>query len=70
MHLRSARCFELCRHFRTATCNDQDIWDEARRIIERYRAADEVDDYVARWKTEPRVLMTVMPKHIATRAPR
>ena len=38
----------------TATCNDQDIWDEARRIIERYRPADQVDDYVARWKTEPR----------------
>ena len=54
----------------TATCNDQDIWDEARRIIERYRAPDEVDDYVARWKTEPRVLITVTPEHIATRAPR
>jgi PPOX class probable F420-dependent enzyme len=26
-----------------ATCNDQDIWDEARRIIERYRAPGEVD---------------------------
>jgi PPOX class probable F420-dependent enzyme len=33
----------------TATCSEQDIWDEARRIIERYRAADQVDDYVARW---------------------
>ena len=54
----------------TATCNDQDIWDEARRIIARYRAADEVDAYVARWKTEPRVLITVTPEHIATRAPR
>ena len=54
----------------TATCNDQDIWDEARRIIARYRAPDEVDDYVARWKTEPRVLITVTPEHIATRAPR
>ena len=54
----------------TATCNDQDIWDEARRIIERYRPADQVDDYVARWKTEPRVLITVTPEHIATRAPR
>jgi PPOX class probable F420-dependent enzyme len=54
----------------TATCSDQDIWDEARRIIERYRAADQVDDYVARWKTEPRVLITVTPEHIATRAPR
>ena len=54
----------------TATCNDQDIWDEARRIIARYRAPHEVDDYVARWKTEPRVLITVTPEHIATRAPR
>jgi len=52
----------------TATCNDQDIWDEARRIIERYRAPDEVDDYVARWKTEPRVLVTVTPERISTRA--
>ena len=51
----------------TATCNDQDLWDEARRIIERYRAPDEVDAYLARWKTEPRVLITVTPEHIATR---
>lgn len=54
----------------TATCRDQDIWDEARRIIERYRAPGEVDEYVARWKTEPRVLITVTPKRISTRAPR
>ena len=54
----------------TATCHDQDIWDEARRIIARYRAAGEVDDYVARWQTEPRVLITVTPEHIATRGPR
>jgi PPOX class probable F420-dependent enzyme len=52
----------------TATCNDQDIWDEARRIIERYRAPGEVDDYLARWKTEPRVLVTVTPERISTRA--
>jgi hypothetical protein len=52
------------------TCNDRDIWDEARRIIERYRAPDEVGDYLVRWKTEPRVLITVTPEHIATRAPR
>jgi PPOX class probable F420-dependent enzyme len=54
----------------TATWNDQDIWDEARRIIERYRPPDQVDDYLARWKTEPRVLITVTPERIATRAPR
>jgi PPOX class probable F420-dependent enzyme len=53
----------------TATCNDQDIWDEARCIIARYRAPNEVDSYLARWKTEPRVLITVTPEHIATRAP-
>jgi PPOX class probable F420-dependent enzyme len=52
----------------TATCSDQDIWDEARRIIARYRAPAEVDEYLARWKTEPRVLITVTPEHIATRA--
>jgi hypothetical protein len=54
----------------TATCNDQDIWDEAHRIIERYRAPDEVDEYLGRWKTEPRVLIPVTPERISTRAPR
>jgi PPOX class probable F420-dependent enzyme len=51
----------------TATCSDQDIWDGARRIIERYRSPNEVDDYLARWQTEPRVLVTVTPERIATR---
>ena len=46
------------------------IWDEARRIIERYRVPGEVDDYLARWKTEPRVLVTVTPERISTRATR
>jgi PPOX class probable F420-dependent enzyme len=54
----------------TATCQDRDIWNEARRIIARYRAPDEVDDYQARWHTEPRVLMMVTPQRIATRVPR
>ena len=52
----------------TATCTDQDIWDEARRIIARYRAPEQVDGTVARWQTEPRVLITVTPEHIATRS--
>jgi PPOX class probable F420-dependent enzyme len=52
----------------TATWDDQDIWDEARRIIARYRAPEEVDDYLTRWKTEPRVLITVTPERISTRA--
>lgn len=54
----------------TATWNDQDIWDEARRIIERYRAPDQVEGYLTRWKTEPRVLITVTPERIATRGSR
>ncbi len=54
----------------TATCDEQDIWDEARCIIARYTAPEQVDDYVARWKTEPRVLITVTPERIATRASR
>ena len=53
-----------------ATCNDQNIWDEARRIIERYRPADQVEAYLARWKTEPRVLITVTPERISTRTSR
>jgi PPOX class probable F420-dependent enzyme len=51
-----------------ATCSDQGIWDEARRIIGRYRAPGEVGDYLARWQTEPRVLITVTPERISTRA--
>jgi PPOX class probable F420-dependent enzyme len=51
----------------TATCHDQEIWDEARRIIERYRAPHEVDGYLARWQTEPRVLITMTPERITTR---
>ena len=54
----------------TATCNDGDIWDEARRIIARYTAPERVDDYVARWQTEPRVLITVTPERISTRTSR
>jgi PPOX class probable F420-dependent enzyme len=51
----------------TAVCSDQEIWDEARRIIARYRAPDQVEDYLTRWKTEPRVLITVTPERISTR---
>jgi PPOX class probable F420-dependent enzyme len=51
----------------TATFTDHDIWDEARRIIARYRGSTEVDDYLARWKAEPRVLITGTPERIATR---
>ncbi|MGE3541970.1 MAG: TIGR03618 family F420-dependent PPOX class oxidoreductase [Candidatus Tectimicrobiota bacterium] len=53
-----------------ATCETQDIWEEARRIIARYVAPEHVEAYVARWHTEPRVLVTVAPEHIATRPQR
>ncbi len=50
-----------------ATTGGQDVWDEIRRIVARYVAAEAVDGYVARWKTEPRVLVTVTPERISTR---
>jgi PPOX class probable F420-dependent enzyme len=51
-----------------ATCATQDIWEEVRRVVARYVAPDQVEGYVARWQTEPRVLVTVTPEHIATRS--
>ena len=53
--------------FTDASTSDQDTWDNIRLIVSRYVAPDRVDDYMARWQTEPRVLVTVTPKHIATR---
>jgi PPOX class probable F420-dependent enzyme len=50
-----------------ASTGGQEVWDEIRLVVSRYVAPDRVDDYIARWKTEPRVLVTVTPKHIATR---
>ena len=54
----------------TATCDDQDIWDEARRLIARDRTPDGADDYPERWKTDPLVLITVTLERIVTRVPR
>ena len=50
-----------------ATNGGPEIWDSIRRVVERYVAATEVDDYIARWKTEPRVLVTLTPERISTR---
>ncbi|ETW92367.1 MAG: hypothetical protein ETSY1_43940 [Candidatus Entotheonella factor] len=50
-----------------ATTGGPVIWDEIRRIVARYVAAAEVDDHIARWRTEPRVLVTVTPERISTR---
>jgi PPOX class probable F420-dependent enzyme len=38
----------------TATCTDQDRWDEGRRLIARDRAPAEADDALARWHTASR----------------
>ena len=58
-----------------ATCDDatpgtSEIWDKIRLVVARYVAPENVGDYIARWKTEPRVLVTVTPERISTRAPR
>ena len=39
----------------------------ARLVIERYVKADEVDTYIERWKTQPRILGTITPENIYTR---
>ena len=51
----------------TATVDDQDIWDQARHIIQRYTEPAEVEEHLERWKTQPRVLVTVTPRSISTR---
>jgi PPOX class probable F420-dependent enzyme len=53
-----------------ATTGGQEVWERIRRVVERYVAADQVGAYIERWKTEPRVLVTVTPERIATRQPR
>ena len=44
-----------------------ELWGTARLVIERYVDAAEVDAYVERWKTEPRILVTITPENIYTR---
>jgi PPOX class probable F420-dependent enzyme len=51
----------------TTTFNDQDMWDEARRIMARYVPEDEIDEHLEMWKTQPRVLVTVTPTRISSR---
>ncbi len=36
-------------------------------VIRRYVEADQVDDYVERWKTQPRILVKITPDKIYTR---
>ena len=44
-----------------ASIDDQDIWDDARRIVQRYVQLERLEEYIDRWKTEPRVLVTGSP---------
>ena len=44
-----------------------ELWGTARLVIERDVDADDVDAYVERWKTEPRILVAITPEKIYTR---
>ena len=44
-----------------------ELWRTARLVIERYVNAADVDNYIKRWKTEPRILVTITPEKIHTR---
>ena len=43
------------------------LWETARLVVERYVDAPDVDTYIERWKTEPRILVTITPETIFTR---
>ena len=45
-----------------------ELWRTAQLVVERYVDADEVDNYIERWKTEPRILVTITPDGIHTRS--
>ena len=44
-----------------------ELWNTARLVIERYVNAEDVENYIERWKTEPRILITITPKKIHSR---
>ena len=50
-----------------ASIRDEGFWDDARHIISRYTEEDQVDEHIERWKTQPRILVTVTPERIYTR---
>ena len=50
-----------------ATVADGDIWEDARLVIKRYVEHDQVENYLERWKTQPRILVQVTPDKIYTR---
>ena len=44
-----------------------ELWETARLVVERYVNPAEVETYIERWKTEPRILVTITPEAIYTR---
>ena len=44
-----------------------ELWETARLVVERYVISAEVEAYIERWKTEPRILVTITPEAIYTR---
>ena len=50
-----------------AAVDDQEIWETVRMVVQRYVAASEVDDYIGRWKQQPRILVSITPDKIYTR---
>ena len=44
-----------------------ELWGTARLVVERYVNANDVDTYIDRWKTEPRILVTITPETVYTR---
>ena len=44
-----------------------ELWGTARLVVERYVNADDVDAYIERWKTEPRILVTITADKTYTR---
>ncbi len=50
-----------------ASIADAGFWDDARLIVSRYVEPERVDEYIARWQAEPRILVTVTPDKIYTR---
>ena len=44
-----------------------ELWETTRLVVERYVNSAEVETYIERWKTEPRILVTITPETIFTR---
>ena len=51
-----------------ASISDEEFWEDARPIVNRYVEPERVDDIIERWKTEPRILVTLIPERIYTRS--